>query len=208
MLEPSEAAMEVLRLVVIGLVSFTLLAVGVAMGYRAEEPNNRERFDKLFAQGNFKDAYEGYRGLALDPKAAADRVGADLVRAVECLVKLGRIDEIDAFREAVVAALPTNWRLLQAAAESYLNDAQHFGFIVADKFHRGWHQGAARYVGAYERDRSRALQLLFQGLDRRGQTPIAARWAVSSCAQPRLDGRPGGKQLLATSGPHAPRRTG
>ena len=64
-----------------------------------------------------------------------------------------------------------NWRLLQAAAESYLNDAQHFGFIVAGKFHRGRHRGGGRYVGSYERDRSRALQLLVQGLDRARSDP-------------------------------------
>jgi uncharacterized protein YfaS (alpha-2-macroglobulin family) len=163
--------MEVHRLVVIGLVTFTVLAVGIALGYRTEGPGDRERFDKLFALGNFKDAYEGYRALALDAKTDLDRVGTDLVRAIECLVKLGRIDEIDAFREAVVAAQSGNWRLLQAAAESYLNDAQHFGFIVAGKFHRGWHRGGGRYVGVYERDRSRALQLLVQGLDRARSAP-------------------------------------
>ena len=35
------------------------------------------------------------------------------------LRRLGRIDEIDAFREAVVAVHQGNWRLLQAAAESF-----------------------------------------------------------------------------------------
>ena len=51
------------------------------------------------------------------------------------------------------------------------NDAQHFGFIVAGKFHRGQHRGGGRYVGSYERDRSRALQLLVQGLDRARSDP-------------------------------------
>ncbi len=60
--------MDVLRLVVMGLVSFTVLAVGVAMGRRDEPPGVREQLDKLFGQGNFKDAYEGYRKLALDAK--------------------------------------------------------------------------------------------------------------------------------------------
>ena len=83
----------------------------------------RERCDKLFAAGNYKDAYEGYRRLALDPKTEPDRVGADLTRAIECLGQLGRVDEIDDFREAVIAVHKENWRLLQAAAESYLNDA-------------------------------------------------------------------------------------
>ena len=70
--------MDLLRLVVVGLMVCTVLVVGVAMGRRAEAPGDRERFDKLFTQGNYKDAYEGYRRLALDPKTEPDRVGADL----------------------------------------------------------------------------------------------------------------------------------
>src|SRR5262249_23699518 len=84
---------------------------------------------------------------------------------------LGRVDEVDAFREAVVAAHQGNWRLLQAAAASYLNDPQHDGFIVAGKFQRGQHRGGGRYVASYERDRSRGLQLLAQGLDRARSDP-------------------------------------
>ncbi|MFI5455840.1 MAG: alpha-2-macroglobulin [Isosphaerales bacterium] len=150
------------RLIVIGLVSCTVLGVGL----RAQGPNGRERFHKLFAAGNYKDAYAGYRAFALDAKTEPNRVGSDLRRAIECLVQLGRVDEVDSLREAVIAVHQGNWRLLQAAAESYLNDAQHFGFIVAGKFVRGHGAGGSRYVGAYERDRSRALQLLVQGVDR------------------------------------------
>ena len=153
---------------------FTVLTVGVALGYRTDGPGDRERFDKLFAQGNFKDAYEGYRRLALDAKAQPDRVASDLNAAAQCLVKLGRIDELDAFREAVIAVHSGNWRLLQSASESYLNDAQHFGFLVAGKFHRGWHRGGGRHVGSYERDRARALQLLVRGLDRARTDPDRA----------------------------------
>src|SRR5262249_29421420 len=160
-----------LRVVVIGLVGCTVLAVGVALGHRAEGPSDRERLDKLFAAGNYKDAYEGYRALALDAKTEPQRVGTHLGQAIQCLLRLGRGDEVDAFREAVVAAHQGNWRLLQAAAASYLNDPQHDGFIVAGKFQRGQHRGGGRYVASYERDRSRALQLLAQGLDRARSDP-------------------------------------
>jgi uncharacterized protein YfaS (alpha-2-macroglobulin family) len=164
--------MELLRLAVMGLMVCIVLAVGVALGRHSEAPGDRESFDRLFQQGNYKDAYEGYQRLALDPKTEPDRVGADLTRAIECLVKLGRDDETDAFREAVIAVHPGNWRLLQAAAEGYLNDPQHFGFIVAGKFHRGGHHRVGgRYVGSYERDRSRAVQLLVQGVDRARSDP-------------------------------------
>ena len=129
-------------------------------------PGNREQFDKQFKQGNYKAAYEGYRGLALDPKPSPQHAGTDLGRAIECLVKLGRVDEVDAFREAVIAVHKASWRLLQAAAESYLNDPNKYGFIVA-----GQVPCVARieeqdeFVGADKRDRSRAMQLLSEGLD-------------------------------------------
>ena len=162
--------MNVLRLVVIGLMLCTVLAIGVAIGGRADKPGDRDRADKLFSDGNYKDAYEAYRTLALDPKTEPDRVGADLARAIQCLVQLGRVDEVDAFREAVVAVHRANLRLLQAAAESYLNDRAHAGFLIAGKFHRGQHR-SGQYVSSYERDRSRALQLLVEGLDRAKSDP-------------------------------------
>ncbi len=163
--------MEVLRLVVIGLVGCTVLLVAFAVGIRAQGPSDRERFDKLFAQGNYKDAYEGYRRLALDAKTEPEHVGTDLKKAVQCLQYLGRADEGDAFIEAALAVHQENWRLIQAAAETWLNDAQHFGFIVAGKFQRGPQRAGGRYVGTYERDRCRALQLLVQGLDRASKDP-------------------------------------
>ena len=136
--------MNVLRLVVIVMMLSTVLAAAVAIGRRANEPGERERADKLFTQGNYKDAYEVYRTIALDPKTEPDRVGNDFKRAVECLRQLGRVDEVDAFREAVIAVHHANWRLLQAAAESYLDDPEHSGFMIAGKFQRGGHRGGGQ----------------------------------------------------------------
>ncbi len=122
------------RVVSVGVILCTILALGIAMAMRPSQPLDRERFDKLLADGNFKDAYDGYRRLALNPKTPPARVGTDLSQAIICLQNLGRQDEIDAFREAVIAVHQRNWRLLQAAAESYLTLAEHFGSIVAGKF--------------------------------------------------------------------------
>jgi uncharacterized protein YfaS (alpha-2-macroglobulin family) len=152
-------------------------------GQGTSDPGKREQLEKQFAAGNYKVAYEGFRALALDPKSEPQAVATDLVKAVECLVKLGRVDEIDAFREAVVAVHRANWRVLQAAAESYLNDEQqHVGYIVAGQFHRGQNQAAQRYAGYYQRDRARALQLLVDGMDRARQDadkPAVGRYFLS-----------------------------
>src|SRR5262245_21819231 len=164
--------MVALRLVVAGLMIVMLLAAGLARARRGggQAGGERERCDKLFAAGNYKEAFEGYRRLAIAPETEPDRVGGDLTRVIECLEQLGRLDEVDAFRDAVIAVHKDNWRLLQAAAESFLNNP-HFGFVVAGAFHRGQHRGGGRHVGSYERDRALAVQLLVQGLDRARTDP-------------------------------------
>src|SRR5262249_14548335 len=40
----------------------------------------------------------------------------------------------------------------------------HYGYIVAGKFHRGHKRGGGRYVNSMQRDRVRALQLMNQAL--------------------------------------------
>ena len=115
--------------------------------------------EKKYQEGNYKEAYEGFRKLALEEKAARDRVGHFLNMGVTSLLALGRTDEIDEFRESVIKTHAQNWRLLLAAAESYLN-TEHSGFIVAGKFYRGPHRGGGKVVNSFERDRVRALQLM------------------------------------------------
>ena len=170
--------MVYLRMVLLGLLALTISALGVAMAKRPGQPDDRERLDKLIAAGNFKDAYEAYRRLVLDPKTEPDRVGRDLTQAVRCLHGLGRLDEIDAFLEAAIAVHQANWRLLQSAAEIYAFSNEHYGAIVAGKFHRG-ERTNGRAAGSYERDRVRAIQLLMSGLDRARSDPdrpAAARY--------------------------------
>ena len=78
-------------------VSLGLLVWAGVGAFEAQPPGSRERFAQWLGMGNYKDAYEGYRALALDPRTDPNRVGSDLQQAVTCLVKLGRVDEIDDF---------------------------------------------------------------------------------------------------------------
>jgi hypothetical protein len=126
---------------------------------RADRPGHAQQRDTLtraFRDGNFKVAYDGLRKLALDPANDPSLVSADLDLGIDCLQRLGRVDEVDDFREAVVTAHPRNWRLLQAAALSF-HRTQRFGYIVAGKFSRGYKRGGGRYVSTWQRDRVRAL---------------------------------------------------
>jgi uncharacterized protein YfaS (alpha-2-macroglobulin family) len=118
---------------------------------------------QAYQAGNFRDAYDGLRRLALDPKDDPAKVGQDLETAVASLHRLGRSDETDDFREAVIKAHARNWRLLETAAQNYANEP-HWGYIVAGKFYRGNHRGGGQYVQVFQRDRARALQLMEQAL--------------------------------------------
>jgi len=144
-----------------------LTIVGLALAGMAalgEDPvKDPEALQKLYQDGNFREAYQGFRALALDPQADPRQVGHYLNMAHACLQRLGDLEEVDEFREQVIGIHGGNWRLLQAAAESYLT-IEHWGFRVAGKFHRGGKRGGGEVVNAVERDRVRALQLLVQAM--------------------------------------------
>ncbi|HEV3238285.1 MAG TPA: hypothetical protein VGZ25_14940, partial [Gemmataceae bacterium] len=143
-------------------------AVALACLIAADTPSSftssRESLLKTFQAGNYKDAYEGFRKLALDPKNDPKVVGTDLDYAISSLQQLGRDEEMDEFREAVIEVHKKNWRLLESAAQSYAN-TQHHGYIVAGKFYRGNKRGGGRWVNSLKRDRVRALQLMKQALE-------------------------------------------
>jgi uncharacterized protein YfaS (alpha-2-macroglobulin family) len=152
----------------VGGLSLMLILAVAALWLVAADPSaqdtRRKSLKKTAEAGNYKDAYDGLRKLALDPKDDRLEVGRDLDLAVHCLQHLGRSDEIDEFREAVIDVHKKNWRLLQAAALNYTH-TEHFGYIVAGKFYRGNKRGGGRYVSAMQRDRVRALQLMQQALE-------------------------------------------
>jgi uncharacterized protein YfaS (alpha-2-macroglobulin family) len=149
----------------IGVLSTVVIAaICLVAADKLSSKDRRERLMKNYSDGNYKDAYDGLRTLALDPNNDPLKVGEDLNAAVDCLRQLGRTDEIDEFREAVIGVHKNNWRLLETAAQSYA-DVEHYGYLIAGKFYRGHHRGGGRYVNTFPRDRVRALQLMQQALD-------------------------------------------
>jgi uncharacterized protein YfaS (alpha-2-macroglobulin family) len=127
---------------------------------------SRAALVKKFHDGNYKDAYEGLSLLAMDPKDDPDQVSQDLTHAVSALNNLGRSDEVDDFREKVIAAHADNWKLLWTAARTCMED-QHYGTIVAGTFERGDRRSQdGKRVSSFERDRTRALQLMQQAMEK------------------------------------------
>ncbi|MDY7010244.1 MAG: MG2 domain-containing protein [Planctomycetota bacterium] len=139
----------------------SLLVVPVS-GEKQDIESLRAKAVKLNNEGNYKEAWEIYSKIALDPTGDPKQVGSDMMSAIGCLQNLSRVNEIDDFREKVIAVHKGNWRLLWTAARSYM-DVEHYGTIIAGEFKRGPHRGGrAKWVNAFERDRVRALQLMRQ----------------------------------------------
>ncbi|MGA2797328.1 MAG: MG2 domain-containing protein [Thermoguttaceae bacterium] len=152
--------------VLLGLFTFGSVFLGgwaVSATVLTDMQSQREQAYKSHQEGNYKDAYDVYRKLALDANDDPRLAGDDLKMATSCLQSLNRADEIDDFREAVIEVHKNNWRLLQAAAQNYLNEP-HYGFMVAGKFYRGNKRGGGNWVNTNDRDRVRALQLMVQAM--------------------------------------------
>lgn len=145
-----------------GLACFSVLGIWL-MAAEVDSGAMRKRALQAEKDGNFKNAWEDFQKLALDPKDDPALVSDDLTHAIQCLRRLNRIDEVDEFREKVIATHKANWRLLRTAAISYI-EGESQGFIVAGKFYRGYRRGEGRYVFTAPRDRQRALQLFVEAL--------------------------------------------
>src|SRR6478735_1750483 len=124
----------------------------IARAQNNSSGSDRAKYQKQYDNGNYKDAYDGFRKLALDPNDDPILVGSDLTTGIAALTQLARTDEIGDFRDAAVKAHARNWRLLVAAADSLLN-GEHFGSIIAGKFSRGQHRGGGQALNSLERDR-------------------------------------------------------
>lgn len=147
------------RLALSGALALAIFSMWSSADERPPAEARRSDSQKALSSGNYKLAYDGLRELALDPKDDRLKVANDLQTGISALEQLGRIDEIDDFREAVIKVHGANWLLLDAAAQSYIT-VVHQGFIVAGKFYRGGRRGGGKYVNAANRDRVRALQLM------------------------------------------------
>ena len=182
---------------VIGLLTFGAVYSAVPAG----KPD-RGRLKKAFEARNFKDAYEGYRALAIDADDDRALVGDDLVHAVACLQRLGRVNEIDAFREAVIKAHAGNVRLAQAAAET-LTSGEHHGFPRRRQVRAAGTTGAAASSSVPTTATAPALQVLVHVLGKVGDEPDRApRRLVLPHPRRHPDGPPRRRRRLAAPGPH------
>ncbi len=155
-------------LLIFSILASLFLATGIGIySYAAQEPSEKETRAsalKAFNSGNFRDAYNGYQKLCLNPETHRVMVSTDLGKAVQSLQRLGRQKETDQLMEQTIEAHGANWRLLQAAAKLYIQ-MDHNGVLISGEFERGPHRGQAKFANAAKRDRVRALQLMTSAIE-------------------------------------------
>jgi alpha-2-macroglobulin len=142
-----------------------LLAAAAVAG---SSPADRQQARKLMDDGNYAEALDQLREITLaevdNPSVPeSTELVDDYRRTLNCYQQLGRLNEIDEYREAVVERHEQDWRVLGAVAQSYLDYAHH-GFMIAGEFRRGDHRGGGEVAHVTARDRVRALQLFRQAL--------------------------------------------
>ena len=147
-----------------GIALFLGLAVWLTSAIaQRDEPVPLPTAMQLYKDGNYNEAYDALRGLALKQDTASSDLSTIVQTAISCLQQLNRAHEIDEFREAAVDVHSDDWRLLMAVAQSYI-EVDHHGFMIGGEFRRGQHRGGGKVVHATARDRVRALQLFERGM--------------------------------------------
>ncbi len=116
-------------------------------------------------QGNYRDAWKLYQKLATRQSNNGQGVAIDFNAGIQCLQRLNRVGEIDAFRESVLKVHANKPRVLWKVAESFIR-GPHYGYIIDQKFHRGNQRGGGLYTYTRQQDRLRALQLMGQAVEK------------------------------------------
>ena len=150
----------------LGLALALVLGLWGVMQLSAEPPaivDQRAKADKLFAEGNFKEALALYRPLALNGENTGPRLSHDITQVNNCYRNLQRDAEVDAYLEEAEKVHAQNWRGLKAIGTEWIIN-QHYGFVIAGKYYRGNNSGRGQYVDSTPRDRVRALQVFEKAL--------------------------------------------
>jgi uncharacterized protein YfaS (alpha-2-macroglobulin family) len=156
---------KTLRLMLLFLFPFVLSAVESVSVPPIARPSTPEESLKsahgLKEKGQFKEALELYRKVALDPQVSGRLSVSGIQSAVECLYRLNLPGDVEPLLESAATLHARDWRVLQSAARFY-RTMQSSGFLIDGKYIRGWHRGGGRWINTAERDRIRSLQWLEQ----------------------------------------------
>ena len=123
----------------------------------------RGRAKKLYAEGNYKEAFDAYKEIVTDPKAGEQPLVSDLAILYQCIQRMRYYSQWDELIENVIEAQSNDWRVLQAIAVQY-QSAPKYGVIIDNQWQRAPQRMTGNARNSQERDRIRGLQLLNQAL--------------------------------------------
>ena len=123
----------------------------------------RGKAKKLYDEGNYKEAFDAYKEIVIDPKAGEQSLVSDLAILYQCIQRMRYYSQWDELIENVVEAQSNDWRALQAIAEQY-QSAPKYGVIIDNQWQRAPQRMTGNARNSQERDRIRGLQLLNQAL--------------------------------------------
>ena len=143
-----------------------LVLAGICLIYTAQAmlaeaaplAEQRTAAQKLFKEGNFKEALAKFRELLADPKNDSPALSEDYRMTAQAMQRLAMEKDLDELREKVLTDHPLHWRVMQTIAHDYAH-GNHYGFIIAGKFERGNHRGGGEWANVAARDYVRALQI-------------------------------------------------
>ncbi len=121
-------------------------------------PESMDQIDKDFDDGNFNDAFTGYRRLLREGDVDGPKAPHALERAVQALIRLNRVAEVDALLDEATQRYAGNFRLLDTAATQFMQ-IPRYGYQITGNFERGQHRGGGNLVNSLARDRVRAINL-------------------------------------------------
>ena len=118
----------------LGMMTATLLSLAAFAAAPAGDEQLRKLAQENYNQGNFKDAYEGFRKLALDPQNDPRLVGKrpEHGRPAAFSGSIASTRSMPSWKMSFRFTKPIGG-CCGAAAQSYMN-IPHQGFIVAGKF--------------------------------------------------------------------------
>ncbi len=141
-----------------------MLLIVVAVLTFASYADDYAKAEKASKDANYKEAFELYKKFIFNlENSNSDKLTDAIYYGISSLESF-KISEFDGFLEKVVEKYPKNWKVLKGVAWAYNHSNNHYGYIVAGKFYRGYHRGGGDIKYCYKRDKVRALQLYQQAL--------------------------------------------
>ncbi|RCS54930.1 alpha-2-macroglobulin [Bremerella cremea] len=132
--------------------------LGIGQNNAQQQAPDIKQMETLAQQGNFKEAYQAAEKIYFSSQQDPQALALNLRIPVQCLQRLGRYADVDAFLEKTAKAQKDHWQVLAAVAKQYTS-LDHWGSINDNQFERGQSRGGGKRVNSFQRDRVRALQL-------------------------------------------------